>query len=276
MKFSVLISVYYKENPQYFDQALESVMNQTVVPNQVVLVKDGPLGLKLEEVIERWTSRYPEKFKVVPLEDNMGLATALRIGLEHCDYDYVARMDSDDICLADRFEKQLLFLKKNPHVDLVGSYIAEFVDDSKKPRFVRQVPVEDNDVKRMMKSRSPVNHVTAFFKKNAIIDSGSYRDGEPVEDYDLWVRMMLNAKVIMNLPEVLVLVRVGDGMYKRRGNKRYINSWFRIQKSMYSAGFVSLWGLMWNAVCISVFIYLPPSVKMVTYKYFLRKSIHEL
>ena len=88
--------------------------------------------------------------------------------------------------------------------------------------------------------------------------------------------MMLNAKVIMNLPEVLVLVRVGDGMYKRRGNKRYINSWFRIQKSMYSAGFVSLWGLMWNAVCISVFIYLPPSVKMVTYKYFLRKSIHEL
>lgn len=276
MKFSVLISVYYKENPQYFDQALESVMNQTVVPDQVVLVKDGPLGLKLEEVIERWTSRYPEKFKVVPLEDNMGLATALRIGLEHCDYDYVARMDSDDICLADRFEKQLLFLKKNPHVDLVGSYIAEFVDDSKKPRFVRQVPVEDNDVKRMMKSRSPVNHVTAFFKKNAIIDSGSYRDGEPVEDYDLWVRMMLNAKVIMNLPEVLVLVRVGDGMYKRRGNKRYINSWFRIQKSMYSAGFVSLWGLMWNAVCISVFIYLPPSVKMVTYKYFLRKSIHEL
>jgi len=276
VKFSVLISVYYKENPQYFDQALESVMNQTVVPDQVVLVKDGPLGLKLEEVIERWTSRYPEKFKVVPLEDNMGLATALRIGLEHCDYDYVARMDSDDICLADRFEKQLLFLKKNPHVDLVGSYIAEFVDDSKKPRFVRQVPVEDNDVKRMMKSRSPVNHVTAFFKKNAIIDSGSYRDGEPVEDYDLWVRMMLNAKVIMNLPEVLVLVRVGDGMYKRRGNKRYINSWFRIQKSMYSAGFVSLWGLMWNAVCISVFIYLPPSVKMVTYKYFLRKSIHEL
>lgn len=275
MKFSVLISVYYKENPQYFDQALASVMNQTVVPDQVVLVKDGPLGLKLEEVIERWTSRYPEKFKVVPLEDNMGLATALRIGLEHCDYDYVARMDSDDICLADRFEKQLLFLKKNPHVDLVGSYIAEFGDDSTKPRFVRQVPVENNDVKRMMKSRSPVNHVTAFFKKNAIIDSGSYRDGEPVEDYDLWVRMMLNAKVIMNLPEVLVLVRVGDGMYKRRGNKRYINSWFRIQKSMYSAGFVSLWRLMWNAVCISVFIYLPPSVKMVTYKHFLRKSIHE-
>jgi glycosyltransferase involved in cell wall biosynthesis len=273
IKFSVLMSVYYKENPNNLFESLKSITSkQTIIPNQIVIVKDGPLNEGLDRVINDFSEEFKEIFTVVDLKENVGLGAALRLGMEHCRNDYIARMDSDDISQPNRFERQIDYLLENPNVDLVGSYIAEFENNSSNLISVRKVPQTCKEVYEMAKTRSPVNHVTAFFKKSSVVSSGGYIGGEPVEDYDLWIRMILNGKIIENIPEVLVHVRVGEGMYKRRGNKTYIRSWVNIQKKMLNKKHITPSKFLINSVMIFAFIYMPPSLKKFAYRNFLRQA----
>ena len=169
MSFSVLMSVYHRENPEHFDFALESnLINQLLPPDEFVLVCDGPLGAQLDSVIEKYQKLFPEVLKVYRLKENLGLGRALNFGLEKCGNDLVARADSDDISLPDRYKKQIAFMEKQGDVALLGTDIEEFEDDPENPTRRKQMPATDDEIKSFMKFRNPINHMTAVFRKSAV------------------------------------------------------------------------------------------------------------
>lgn len=271
MGFSVLISVYEKEDPTYFDESLKSVLiEQSLLPNEVVIIKDGPLTNELEYVINKYESLFAEIVNVVELKENSGLGEALRIGIEKCSFDIIARMDSDDINHYLRFEKQLKILEDNSNVDLVGGAIAEFFDTPEQVEFIRKVPTTNDKIKKMAKRRNPINHVSVMFRKSAVQNAGSYKHLNYLEDYYLWIRMLERKCKLKNIEDILVFVRTGDNMFKRRSNPEYIKSWFLLQKEMKKFDMISSFDFIENMLNIIVFIYMPPSFKKVIYRIFLR------
>jgi glycosyltransferase involved in cell wall biosynthesis len=273
MEFSVLMSVYEKDNHNFLIEALDSILvNQTVVPNELVLVKDGPLTMLLDEVITSYQTNFPLIIKVISQPTNKGLGEALRIGLNSCNFEIIARMDSDDISHHLRFEKQLEILQKNRKLDLVGSNIAEFFETPAKINFIRKVPLSIDNIKKMIKRRNPINHVSVMFKKSAVLNSGGYRHLPFIEDYYLWVRMLANGSNLINMDETLVFVRTGKDMFKRRSNPIYIQSWYILQKYMYKYNLINIMDIIINMVNIVIFTYTPVTLKKYIYKYFLRSS----
>ena len=221
--------VYEKDNPEWFDIAVESVLNQSIKPDEIVLVVDGPVPEVLKKVIQKYEGT--DEVKVVWLEKNSGHGNARRIGLDHCKNELVALMDADDISVKDRFEQQIGIFKAND-IDIVGGNIAEFIDDSENIIGYRNVPVSDKDIKKYMKKRCPFNQVTVMFRKSAVQEAGGYLDWFCEEDYYLWLRMALKNCKMMNTGSVLVNVRVGKDMYARRGGKKYFESEVKLQKYM--------------------------------------------
>lgn len=271
MNFSVLMSVYKNDNEIHFKESLESILvNQSLLPSEVVLVKDGPLTEGLNSTIEEYKKSHSNLIKVVVLEENKGLGEALKIGLDFCSYDIVARMDSDDISHCKRFERQLGVFQKNSEVDLVGTYIKEFFESIENIQFVREVPLDEENLLKMLKRRNPVNHVTVMFKKKSVIDSGSYKHLNYLEDYYLWVRMLNKGYKIMNISDSLVYVRTGNQMFKRRSNPKYIKSWHTLQLELKRLNFISNLEVIINMINIIIFIYTPPMIKKYIYKYLLR------
>ena len=236
--FSVLISTYANDDPEYLSIALESIIKQTITPTEIVLVKDGPLPPALESVVQTYCDAYPELFEIRELSENRGLGTALRAGVERCSTAIVARMDADDVSRQERFEKQLAFLEAHPDIDLVGGYIAEFEDDPDHPHHIREVPTEPNDIVERARFRSPINHGTVMFHRDAVLSAGNYREVDRMEDYDLWGRMLLDNSKLANIPEVLVDVRAGAGLYERRGGWEYTREELRQQRDFLRAGFI--------------------------------------
>ena len=176
-RFSVLISVYYKEIPRYLDRALQSITDDQILkPNEIVLIKDGPLTKELDEVIGKFKKKYPNLFKIVTLEKNYGLGKALNVGLENCTYELVARMDGDDISKPERFKKQIEIFQKNPKLDIVGSWIDEFIEKGEEitVRSIRKVPETSEEIYQRLKSICAFNHPTVMYRKSKIIEVGSY------------------------------------------------------------------------------------------------------
>lgn len=232
-KYSVLMSLYFKEKPEYLRTAIQSMVDQTYAPDEIVIVKDGLLTPELEAVLYEYRDRYPDLINIVGYEKNRGLGLALNFGLEHCRNELVARMDTDDIAKADRCEKQLEMFARNPDLEIVGGNIAEFIDTPDNVVAYRIVPVTDETIKEYMKIRCPFNHMTVMYKKSAVIRSGNYKDLFWNEDYYLWIRMMEHNCVMGNTGDVLVDVRTGADMYKRRGGKKYFESEKFLQKYMF-------------------------------------------
>lgn len=271
MDFSVLMSVYIRENPIYLDEALKSILiDQTIIPNELVIVEDGPLTKELELVIEEYKKKFDSIIKLIKLSENHGLGRDLNIGLNECTYELVARMDSDDICHRLRFEKQLKVFRKNNNVDLVGSNIAEFFESRDNIEFIRKVPSSMDEIQKMSKKRNPVNHVSVMFKKSSVLNAGGYKHMLYLEDYYLWIRMIKNNNILQNIDEELVYVRTGEEMFKRRSNTKYITSWYYLQKKMYEYDMVNWNEFVLNMANIISFILIPPSIKKYIYKYFLR------
>lgn len=236
MSFSVAMCVYGKDNPVWFRQAIDSLLNQTVKPSEIVLVVDGLVPLELDEEIVRCEQM--ECFRVIRLPRNVGHGNARRESLAHCRYELVALMDADDISLPDRFEKQLAVFDKNPHLTIVGGNIAEFVKDESDIVGYRIVPERHEDIIRYMKKRCPFNQVTVMFKKSDIDAVGGYIDWHCNEDYYLWVRLFLANKCFANIKDTLVNVRVDVNTYKRRGGWKYFISEARLQKFMRKKGVI--------------------------------------
>lgn len=224
-KFSVCMSVYYKEHPEWLNEALNSVYTQTLPPTEVILVEDGPLTDDLYNVI----ANYPQ-LKIVKLDNNFGLGYALNEGLKHCSYDLVARMDTDDVCLPQRFEHQVKQFVQNPKLSVASGHIAEFIESKDNIIGERVVPIGDSNIKRYLKRRDPFNHVAVMFRKSDVIKAGGYLPWHFNEDSYLWIRMFMAGCYFDNLDEVLVNVRVGKEMYARRGGWKYFKSEHALQK----------------------------------------------
>ena len=224
--FSVLISVYSKEKPDYLNTALNSIVRQSLIPGEIVVVKDGELTPELDQVIDAFCFEDNTNVKVLSLKENVGLGKALELGLLETSFDIVARMDSDDISYENRFELQYKFLSDNRHIDIVGSNIDEFHKDFKVVDNRRLVPENHDEIAQRMKWINGMNHVTVMFRKKAIIDSGNYSPFNGFEDYHLWIRMILNHKRFYNIQKSLVAVRIGNDMIGRRKGWSYFkNEW---------------------------------------------------
>lgn len=231
--FSICTSIYKNDKPEFVRVALDSMLkHQRVQPSEVVLVQDGFVPDELSSLVIEYENRYPKLMHVIRLKENSGLGNALRIGVENAQYDIVARMDSDDICLPGRFEKQLAYLETHPECDIVGGQIAEFIDSPENIVGRREVPLTNEEIYEYMKRRCALNHVTVMFRKEAVLKSGNYQDWYWNEDYYLWVRMLANGCKFANIPDVLVNVRSGRDQYARRGGEKYFRSEYGIQKYM--------------------------------------------
>ena len=200
------------------------------MPNQIVLVVDGPIPSELENVIAYFKSHF-STLEVIYLEKNLGHGEARRIGFEKCNNSLIAIMDSDDICVLDRFQKQLDAFEKYD-CDIVGGQIDEFIENPERSIGKRIVPLTDPEIKKFAKKRSPMNQVTIMIKKEVYAECGGYLDWYQNEDYYLWIRMILKQKIFLNLNDVLVKVRVGKDMYYRRGGYKYFQSEKKLQKYM--------------------------------------------
>lgn len=231
MEISVLMSVYIKERPEFLERALESIFNQTIKPKELVLVKDGVLTRELEMILNKERKKFEENdinFICVQLEKNMGLGIALQKGLEKCRCDYVARMDSDDIAVRERFEAQSEYMKKNTDVSVVGGYISEFVEEGKSLR-TKIMPLNHEELYKYGKYRNPLNHMTVFFRKKDVLEVGGYQSMPGLEDYYLWSRMLAQKYKIANIDKVLVNARLGN-FSNRRGGLGYFLTYFRLRK----------------------------------------------
>ena len=193
MEFSVLMSVYGKDNADDFREALKSVtLTQTKKPKQVVIVQDGIVPSSIDEIIDNIKKQTSEiEITVLKKETNQGLASALNSGLALCKYDWIARMDSDDISVEDRFEKQIAFIENNMDVVVLGGAIAEFENEIGDIQSERHVELFHEDIIRMAKSRTPMNHVSVMYLKSAVLAVGGYsEDFGKLEDYKLWVDLI--------------------------------------------------------------------------------------
>lgn len=239
-KYSVLMSLYKKEHPEYLRLALNSMIHQTVAPDEIVLIEDGPLTEELYAVVDEYISNYPNLFHIVINQENLGLGLALNQGLKACRNELVARMDTDDISKPERCEKQLLFFDNHPNITILGGQIEEFITSTDEIVGKRIVPKNDGDLKEYMKKRCPFNHMTVMFKKSDILKAGNYQDWFWNEDYYLWIRLAQSGLVFANIADTLVYVRVGSEMYQRRGGLQYFKSEAGIQKYMLDNKMISI------------------------------------
>lgn len=240
MNFSIITSVYKNDNPEFVKTALNSMLiNQTIIPSEIVLVRDGQVPTTLDLLLDEYETLYPNIFNIIRLEQNGGLGKALMLGVETAKYDIIARMDSDDICLPNRFELQLQFLEHHLEVDIVGGQMTEFVDTPANIIGKRVVPCSNGDIYEFMKNRCALNHVTVMFRKKAVLKAGNYQDWFWNEDYYLWVRMIKVGCIFANIPEVLVNVRSGADQYARRGGRKYYESEKGIKKLQLENGMIS-------------------------------------
>lgn len=234
-KFSVLMSVYYKENPSFLKQALESVWWQTAKPSEIVVVKDGPLTPELDSTLATLAAVMP--IKMVPLSKNNGLGKALSIGLQTCSNELIARMDSDDIAKPNRFERELAVFETNPEIDVVGSWVDEFQDTVDHIIGVRKVPEWQGNIINYAKYRSPVNHPSVMYRKSSVLATGNYQHMNQYEDYYLWIRMLMRGCVFYNIQESLLFFRTSSNLYRRRGGLKYVRYDVAFQKAIVKIGY---------------------------------------
>lgn len=236
--YSVLMAVYHKEEPEYLRQAIESIQVQTVPTNDFVLVCDGPLNPELDAVIATKKQEMGNTLNVVQLAKNCGLGNALNEGIKHCKNELVARMDSDDIAYPNRCEKQITVFDTHPEVSICSGIVEEFTTD---PNTVdtKRVPPETNaEIVEFAKKRNPFNHPCVMYKKTAVEAAGSYQDFYLLEDYYLWLRMLMAGYQGYNIQEPLLHMRAGSEMYLRRAGWKYAKTQAKLFKFMKDSGFI--------------------------------------
>ena len=236
--FSVSMSVYINDHPAHFRESLMSVINQTVKPSEIIIVLDGPVKSLINDIIKNCHKIY-SNLVVVKLAKNMGHAISRQRGIESSSNELIALMDSDDISVPDRFEKQLTYFNNYPELDVLGGQISEFIKTQKNSVGLRNVPLLNDEIKKYLKKRCPFNQMTIMMKKSSVKKVGGYIHWYCNEDYYLWIRMLLDGSNFRNLPEILVHVRVGNEMYNRRGGIKYFLSESRLQNLMYQNKIIS-------------------------------------
>ena len=265
------MSVYKKEKAEYLKLALNSVINQTLKPDEIVLVQDGKLTEELYAVIEEYKQEYPDIFKTYALKQNQGLGKALNYGMEKCSNELIARMDTDDIAEPKRFELQIHEFIKDKELALCGGQIAEFADNTNEITSYRNVPLTYSETLNFLKKRNPFNHMTVMFKKQAVQNVGGYQHMPYFEDYWLWARMLKAGYKTKNVDNVLVKVRAGQDMIARRGGWEYVRCITRFEQALYKIGIINLINFLVYSSLRSIVAIIPESLRLIVYKWKLRK-----
>ena len=234
MKFSLLLCTYAKDNPDYLRECLDSLVSQTCLPSEIIIVRDGPLTPELDSTISSTVFPFDVQAIQLPAHQTLGLARAT--GVVAAKHNIIALMDSDDIALPYRFELQLAEFAKNPNIQILGGQIAEFNDTPDHAHTMRLTPLAHPDIARRAIKANPFNAMTVMFNKQSALDAGNFRYFPGFEDYDLWVRMIKNGAFCQNCPETLVLARTGSGMYGRRRGFGYMKQEWRMQRVLHSLG----------------------------------------
>lgn len=229
-RFSVLMSIYKNETVSNFSTAIDSVINQTLKPNEIILVRDGKVPEELQLCIDNYLDKYADLITYIPLEKNGGLGNALNIGIKKAKNELIARMDTDDICVPNRFELQVNAFLNDETLDVVGGQVNEFIGDTNNIIGQRIVPNSNSEIYKYIKTRSPFNHPTLMYKKSSVMKAGNYIELHYLEDYYLWCRMALLNYKFLNLPEVLVNMRMTEDTYQRRGGYSYFESFKVLEK----------------------------------------------
>ena len=269
--FSVLMPVYAKEKPKNLNEALESIYSQTVFPSEVVICEDGKLTQELDSIIKEYKQRYPKNTKVVKFPTNRGLGNALHDGILECSNEVIFRMDSDDISVGDRFEKQLAVLQETK-ADVVGSNIVEYDEKMNVMTGSREVPELDTNIKQYAKKRNPINHMTVCYKRSAVLSAGNYLVMDGFEDYYLWVRMIKNGANFYNIQKPLVKVRGGASMISRRGGLSYVRKTIAFEKELRKIGFISAFQYCTNTFPRILVSIAPSFIRRMFYSVSLRGS----
>lgn len=270
MEYSVLLTVYKTDNPEYFKLSLESMIFQTKKSNDIVVVCDGPIGNELQEVIDECKKKCPFINQII-LKKNVGLGLALNEGLKQCKNELVARMDSDDISLPSRCEKQIAMFENDPTLDIVGCQVKEFVDSIENIVGKRDVPNDNESIIKFCKRRDPFNHPTVIFKRSKVFEYGPYGDYRKNQDTDLWIMMLSNGCKCANHPEYLLMFRFDENTYKKR--KSWINTktLIFIRKRAWKNGFCSWWDyIRVKYAQLAIFI-MPIWFQKMIYRRILRK-----
>jgi glycosyltransferase involved in cell wall biosynthesis len=243
--YSVLISVYDRERPIYLKLALDSVLNQTYPPSEVILVKDGPLTIELEDILLSYNI---PSLRIIPLPNNKGLSHALNIGLKYCTHEFVARMDTDDICYPDRFEKQVCFLQSHPEIDIVGTFATKINECGNNLGELLKVPILHEDIIRLIWT-CPMNHPTVMFRKDKILSVHGYNPdvGPRQDDYDLWFRCAESGLHFANISEPLLYYRFFAESVKKNSIRV---GWYRMKVGLRGCWRLHLSLIAYIGVCI--------------------------
>jgi len=259
--YSVLMSVYAKDKPEYLETSIKSMLNQTVAPEQFVIVVDGPVPEDIHGIVEKYAVNV-NLFTVVKLSQNGGLGKALDAGLKKCRYELVARMDADDISLKNRCERELSLFVQHKELALCGTNIDEFYDDPENVRTMRKVPSNYEAIRKYIRRRQPFNHPTVMFKKSEVIRCGGYGELKRKQDYDLFSRMINMGCYALNVDESLLKFRADADNYKRRKSWAYVKSSIKVGILNYRRRYCSFFDLMY-IICGQVGLFLMP-LKMMT------------
>lgn len=270
-KYSVLMSLYAKEKAEYLKQSIESMLSQTVKPDEIVIVKDGPVTKELELVLWEYVNNYPGLFNIVISKENIGLGLALNLGLEKCKNDLVARMDTDDISLPDRCEKQLLAFEKDSDLVIVGSYVDEFYEDHSKIISSRVVPTGYKEIYEFAKRRSAFNHPTVMYKRSIVLGCGGYGNLRRNQDVDLFGRMLFAGYKAVNIGEALLLFRSNEALLKRRRSWENTKSYIMTINKLHKIGYAGFADYIIVVIAQGLMFICPIRLQNFIYKKFLRK-----
>lgn len=268
---SAIVTTYRNDDPDEFRTAVRSIHEQTRKPDELVIVKDGPVPSVLEAAVSDMVAEADYPTKVFELPENLGHGGALRKGIREATKELVAIMDADDISVENRFELQEPIFEEQD-VDVVGGHIEEFDTDPTEPHAVREVPETHNDIRSMAMFRCPINQTTVMARRSAILEGGNYRDVDRMEDYELWARMLVSGAKFHNIQRVLAKVRAGTTMYERRGSLEYAREEIRLQAHFVSIGFVSPFRALLNATVRIPPRLLPNSIRGIIYRKLLRSQ----
>ena len=272
LKFTVLMGVYHKDNPSWFKQSIESVINQSTPPDEFIILEDGKLTDELENVVLSYEGK--NNIRIIRFDENRGLGPVLADGVNLATNDLIARMDADDICAEGRFKKQLEVFGNNSNLCIVGGAVTEFTGDSiDNVISARTMPETNEEIYGYAHKRNPFAHPTVMFKKETILKAGNYRKCELFEDYDLWVRVLKNNNECYNIPQTLVYMRVNESFYKRRGGIKYIKKIIKFKYRLYKEEhFYSFPQFLFGAIGHAIVALVPSGIKKTIYLKYLRKN----
>lgn len=271
-KYSVLMCVYYKDNPEWLEIAIEAMLNQTVKPDEFVIVEDGPIADNLQAVVEKHCAQTQGLYNVVKLEKNCGLGEALRIGVLNCHNEWIARMDADDYSVPERIEKQFRAAKEH-NADMIGSDVAEFVGEPDKEhvKALRVFPEKHEDLVKFGRRRTMFCHPAILMKKSQVLAAGNYQTAYLHEDFDLFIRMLQDGCIGYTVKEPLVYMRVNEDFYRRRGGWVYLKALLKFNVRQWRAGWMKFPDFIIRSCANVIFCLLPNGVRDFLYRNVLRK-----